>query len=117
MKKPKVGVNVGVIIAVFAVALLTIIVTIGVLREHKYLKFKGWRMLQSGKRDTTIGVKSSGTTVRRETEKTKKKKKKKRLSPQKKLQSLLGPSQLGFSRLKTYDSDSEEEEFPVFNRV
>ena len=33
------------------------------------------------------------------------------------LHSLLGPSQLGFSRLRTYDSDSEADEFPVFNRV
>ncbi len=33
------------------------------------------------------------------------------------LHSLLGPSRPGFSRLKTYDSDSEDEAFPVFNRV
>ena len=114
--KSIVGVNVGVIVAVFAVATLIILVTIGVIKEHKFIKFKTWRILQAGDRDTTIGVKaSSGTTTQRAVEK--KKKKKKRLNPRKKLQSLLGPSQLGFSRLRTYDSDSEEEEFPVFNRV
>lgn len=103
-----------------AVLALAIIITIGVLKEYKYIKFKGWRLLHSHERDTTIGVKPSGTTIRREREKNAtpaKKKKKKRMTPYSRLQSVLGPSKLGFSRLRAYDSDSEEEEFPVFNRV
>ena len=119
-KKPTTGVNVGVVVAVLAVVLLIVLVVIGVLKEHRFIRFQSWRLLQAGERDTTIGVKpNSGTTTQREVdkEKRKKKKKKKKMTPQKKLQSLLGPSNLGFSRLKTYDSNSEDEEFPVFNRV
>ena len=117
--KPTVGVNVGVTIAALAVVALIVLVTVGVLKEHRFIKFQGWRLLQAGERDTTIGVKATeGTTTMREADKMKKRKKKKRrLSPRRKLQSLLGPSQLGFSRLRTYDSNSEDEEFPVFNRV
>lgn len=114
LEKPMAGVNVGVVVAVLAVLALVALVIVGVLKEHRLIRFKSWRLLQAGERDKTIGVKPSGTTMRRAEEK---KKKKKRLTPQKKLQSLLGPSQLGFSRLKTYDSNSEDEEFPVFNRV
>lgn len=115
-KKPMTGVNVGVVVAVLAVVALIALVVIGVLKEHRLIRFKSWRLLQAGERDTTIGVKPTGHTTQREEEK-KKKLKKKRLTPKKKLQSLLGPSHLGFSRLKTYDSNSEDEEFPVFNRV
>lgn len=117
-KKPTAGVNVGIVVAVLAVVALVVLVTVGVLKEHRFIRFQSWRLLQAGERDKTVGVKPSGTTTQREAEKArKKKKKKKRLSPKKKLQSLLGPSNLGFSRLKTYDSNSEDEEFPVFNRV
>lgn len=41
----------------------------------------------------------------------------KKSKAQETLHSLLGPGKFGFSRLRTYDSDSEMEEFPVFNRV
>lgn len=114
-EKPMAGVNVGVVVAVLAVVAVIALVVVGVLKEHRLIRFKGWRLLQAGERDKTIGITSSGTTTRREEEKLRKKKQK--MTPQKKLQSLLGPSHLGFSRLKTYDSNSEDEEFPVFNRV
>ncbi len=111
----------GVVVAVLSIAMLVVLVTIGVIKEHRLIKFNTWRCLQSKDRDTAIGVTPSGTTTQRKEEKDKrekKKKKRKSLNPRKKLQSLLGPSQLGFSRLKNYDSNSEEdEEFPVFNRV
>ena len=110
------GADVGVVVAVLAVVALVALVVVGVLKEHRFIRFQGWRLLQAGDREMTIGVKPSGTTTQREEEKLKKKKRKKK-SPQKKLQGLLGPSHLGFSRLKTYDSNSEDEEFPVFNRV
>ena len=115
---PSVGVNVGVVVAVVAVLALLVLITVGVLKEHRFIRFQGWRLMQAGERDTTVGVKPSGSTTQREVEKEKRRKRKqKKMSPQKKLQSLLGPSNLGFSRLKTYDSNSEDEEFPVFNRV
>lgn len=114
--KPMAGVNVGVVVAVLAVVAVIALVVVGVLKEHRLIRFKSWRLLQAGERDKTIGITPSGTTMRRDEEKRKKKKQKK-LTPQKKLQSLLGPSHLGFSRLKMYDSNSEDEEFPVFNRV
>jgi len=111
--------NVGIVVTVVAVAALALIIAVGVIKEYRHIKFKGWRLLHSEERDATIGVKPSGTTVKRESKKGKKQKKdkKRRLTPYNKLQSVLGQSKLGFSRLKTYDSDSEEEEFPVFNRV
>jgi hypothetical protein len=112
--KPMAGVNVGVVVAVLAVVAVVALVVVGVLKEHRLIRFKSWRLLQAGERDKTVGITPSGTTKRRKQEK---KKKKDHMTPQKKLQSLLGPSQLGFSRLKTYDSNSEDEEFPVFNRV
>ena len=113
------GTNVGIVVTVVAVAALALIIAVGVIKEYRHIKFKGWRLLHSSERNSTIGVKSSGTTVRREkkVKKQKNDRKKKRLTPYNKLQSVLGQSKLGFSRLKTYDSDSEEEEFPVFNRV
>lgn len=117
-KKSTVGVNVGVTIATLAIVALIVLVTVGVLKEHRFIKFQGWRLLQAGERDTTVGIKASdGTTTMREADKKKKRKKKRKMSPRRKLQSLLGPSHLGFSRLRTYDSNSEDEEFPVFNRV
>ena len=116
-RKPTAGVNVGVAVAVVAVAAVIALVVVGVLKEHRLIRFKGWRLMHAGERDKTIGVTPSGTTTRTEKEKKKKKKKGHHVTPQKKLQSLLGPSHLGFSRLKTYDSNSEDEEFPVFNRV
>ncbi len=119
-EKPMVGVNVGVTIAVLGVVALIVLVTVGVLKEHRFIRFQGWRLLQAGERDTTVGIKATdGITTMRDADKKKRKKKKKkrRMSPRRKLQSLLGPSHLGFSRLRTYDSNSEDEEFPVFNRV
>ena len=114
-EKPTTGVNVGVVVAVLAVLALIVLITVGVLKEHRFIRFQSWRLLQAGERDRTVGVKPSGTTTQRDVEKERKKKRK--LTPKKKLQSLLGPSSLGFSRLKTYDSNSEDEDFPVFNRV
>ncbi len=114
-KEQQTNVNVGVVVTVVAVAMLALIISVGVIKEYRHLKFKGWRFVHSGERDATIGVKPSGSTVRREKKGVTKKKKK--MTPYNKLQSVLGASKLGFSRLKTYDSDSEEEEFPVFNRV
>lgn len=117
-KEATAGVSIGVIVAVLAVITLIMLVVVGVLKEHKLIKFQSWRFLQAGERETTIGVEPSGTITQTEAEKAKKKtRRRKKMSPKKKLQSLLGPSHLGFSRLKTYDSNSEDEEFPVFNRV
>ena len=99
-------VNLGVIIAVFVMATVFGLILIGVLKEHKYLRFRGAVCLRRGK----VGVESVNGKVNGMT-------KKKRSNPKKMLHSLLGPSKLGFSRLRTYDSDSEDEEFPVFNRV
>ena len=103
----KVGsINLGVIIAVFVLATVFGLILIGVLKEHKYLRFRGAVCLRRGKVAVeSVNGKATGVT------------KKKRSNPKKTLHSLLGPSKLGFSRLRTYDSDSEEEEFPVFNRV
>lgn len=101
------SVNLGVIIAVFVLATVFGLILIGVLKEHKYLRFRGAVCLRRGKVaiESVNGKATTGVT------------KKKRSNPKKTLHSLLGPSKLGFSRLRTYDSDSEEEEFPVFNRV
>ena len=100
-------VNLGVFIAVFVLVTVFVLILIGVLKEHKYLRFKGAVCLRRGRVAVATNGKVNGTAT----------KKKKKPNPKKTLHSLLGPSQLGFSRLKTYDSDSEEEEFPVFNRV
>lgn len=97
-------VNLGAIIAAFVLATVFVLILIGVLKEHKYLRFRGAVCLRRGR----VAVESNGKINRSA---------KKRSSPKNKLHSLLGPSKLGFSRLRTYDSDSEEEEFPVFNRV
>lgn len=99
-------VNLGVIIAVFVLATVFGLILIGVLKEHKYLRFRGALCLRRGK----VAIESVNGKANSVT-------KKKRSNPKKTLHSLLGPSKLGFSRLRTYDSDSEEEEFPVFNRV
>lgn len=116
------GVNASVVVTVVAVLALAVVIVIGVLKENKYTRIKGWRLMYSLKRDPNADIKPRGTTIRRERAenavpvKTKTKKKKK-TTPYSRLQSMLGPSKLGFSRLRAYDSDSEEEEFPVFNRV
>ena len=96
--------NFGIFIAIFVVVVLVLIVVFGILREHKYLK--KLRNYVKLRRKTAGAIEGGGVAVETRGK-----------SPQKTLQSLLGPSQLGFSRLKTYDSDSEAEEFPVFNRV
>lgn len=97
-------VNLGVFIAIIVMVIIFVLILIGVLKEHKYLRFKGAVCLRRGKVPIHSNGKVNGAT-------------KLRSNPKKTLHSLLGPSQLGFSRLRTYDSDSEEEEFPVFNRV
>lgn len=97
-------VNLGVFIAIIVMVIIFVLILIGVLKEHKYLRFKGAVCLRRGKVPVHSNGKVNGAM-------------KLRSNPKKKLHSLLGPSQLGFSRLRTYDSDSEEEEFPVFNRV
>lgn len=94
--------NFGIFIAIFVVVVLVLIVVFGLLREHKYLK--KIRNYVNLRRKTAGPVEGGGVAVEAK-------------SPKNTLQSLLGPSQFGFSRLKTYDSDSEAEEFPVFNRV
>ena len=78
--------------AIIVVALLIILVTVGILKEHKHLRYSIRR----------------GCCRRRH---------KKKPDPRKTLNALLGPSQLGFSRLRTYDSDSEVDEFPIFSRL
>ena len=78
--------------AIIVVALLIILVTVGILKEHKNLRYSIRR----------------GCYRRRH---------KKKPDPRKTLNALLGPSQLGFSRLRTYDSDSEVDEFPIFSRL
>ena len=95
--------NAGIFVAIFVVVLVILLVVFGILREHKYLKklrlYVGSRRKQKGAADAGgVGVETHGRKG-------------------KPLHSLLGASRPGFSRLKTYDSDSEEEEFPVFNRV
>ena len=98
-------VNLGLLIAIIVMVIVFVLILIGVLKEHKYLRFKGAVCLRRGKVPVNSNGKVNGATS------------KFRSNPKKALHSLLGPSQLGFSRLRTYDSDSEEEEFPVFNRV
>ena len=107
-KKPAASISVGIFIAVFVMVTIFVLILIGVLKEHKYLRFRGAVCLRRGKVPVDTNGKVNGTTSQ---------KKKKKSNPRKALQALLGPSKLGFSRLRTYDSDSEEEEFPVFNRV
>ena len=97
-------VNLGLFIAIIVMVIVFVLILIGVLKEHKYLRFRGAVCLRRGKVPVHSNGKVNGTS-------------KLRSNPKKALHSLLGPSQLGFSRLRTYDSDSEEEEFPVFNRV
>ncbi len=97
-------VNLGVFIAIIVMVIIFVLILIGVLKEHKYLRFRGAVCLRRGKVPVHSNGKVNGAM-------------KLRSNPKKTLHSLLGPSQLGFSRLRTYDSDSEEEEFPVFNRV
>ena len=97
-------VNLGLFIAIIVMVIVFVLILIGVLKEHKYLRFRGAVCLRRGKVPVHSNGKVNGTS-------------KLRSNPKKALQSLLGPSKLGFSRLRTYDSDSEEEEFPVFNRV
>jgi hypothetical protein len=98
-------VNLGLLIAIIVMVIIFVLILIGVLKEHKYLRFRGAVCLRRGKVPIHSNGKSNGAIS------------KLRSNPKKALHSLLGPSQLGFSRLRTYDSDSEEEEFPVFNRV
>ena len=97
-------VNIGVFIAIIVMVVVFVLILIGVLKEHKYLRFRGAVCLRRGKVPVHSNGKVNGSM-------------KMKSHPKKTLHSLLGPSQLGFSRLRTYDSDSEEEEFPVFNRV
>lgn len=78
--------------AILVVLLLIILVTVGILKEHKNLRYSIRR----------------GCCKRRH---------RKKPDPRKTLNALLGPSQLGFSRLRTYDSDSEVDEFPIFSRL
>ena len=82
----------GLFAAIFAIVALILVVVVGILKEHRFLRFRTRRV-------GTTQASSEGKTSR-ET-----------------LHSLLGPSKLGFSRLRTYDSDSEVEEFPIFSRV
>lgn len=93
--------NAGIFIAIFVVVAIVLIAIFGILREHKYLK--RLRLYAQSKRKPgvpgDVAVEMRGKL------------------PKRTLQSLLGRSQLGFSRLKTYDTDSEAEDFPVFNRV
>ena len=96
--------NIGVIVAVIVMVVVFVLILVGVLKEHRYLRFRGAVCLRRGK----VPVHSNGRVNSAM---------KLKSNPKKTLHSLLGPSQLGFSRLRTYDSDSEEEEFPVFNRV
>ena len=98
-------VNLGLLIAIIVMVIIFVLILVGVLKEHKYLRFRGAVCLRRGK----VPVHSNGRVNGAAS--------KLRSNPKKTLHSLLGPSQLGFSRLRTYDSDSEEEEFPVFNRV
>ena len=103
--KKESNINIGVFIAIFVMAAVFVLILIGVLKEHKYLRFRGAVCLRRGKVPIHSNGRANGGTP------------KSKSNPKKTLHSLLGPSQLGFSRLRTYDSDSEEEEFPVFNRV
>jgi hypothetical protein len=81
----------GLFVAIFAIVALILVVVVGILKEHRFLRFRARR----------VGTQASSEgKTSRET-----------------LHSLLGPSKLGFSRLRTYDSDSEVEEFPIFSRV
>ena len=105
-----ISVNASVVVAVLAVLALVIIITLGVLKEYKYIRFNGWRLLHSYDRDKT-----SSPATRRENSVLVKTRKRK-MTPYSRLQAALGPSKLGFSRLRTEETDSEEE-FPVFNRV
>lgn len=98
-------VNLGLLIAIIVMVIVFVLILIGVLKEHKYLRFRGAVCLRRGKVPVNSNGKVNGAAS------------KLRSNPKKALHSLLGPSQLGFSRLRTYDSDSEDEEFPVFNRV
>ena len=82
----------GLFAAIFAITALILVVVIGILKEHRYCRF-GLKKLSRKAKET------------------------KAKTPRDALNSLLGPSKLGFSRLRTYDSDSEVEEFPIFSRV
>ena len=82
----------GLFAAIFAIVGLILVVVVGILKEHRFLRFRTRRIMTQ-----TSG--GEGKTSREA------------------LHSLLGPSKLGFSRLRTYDSDSEAEEFPIFSRV
>ncbi len=95
--------NIGIFVAIFVVVLVILIILVGILREHKYLK--KLRLYVGSRRKTAGAAEAGGVKVEARGKKG---------IP---LRSLLGPSRPGFSRLKTYDSDSEDEDFPVFNRV
>ena len=107
-KKKATSISVGIFVAVAVMVTVFVLILIGVLKEHKYLRFRGAVCLRRGKVAVDSNGKMNGTGS---------KSTKRKSNPRKTLHSLLGPSKLGFSRLRTYDSDSEEEEFPVFNRV
>ena len=81
----------GLFAAIFAIVGLILVVVVGILKEHRFLRFRTRRLVTE--------TPAEGKTSREA------------------LHSLLGPSKLGFSRLRTYDSDSEAEEFPIFSRV
>ena len=85
----------GVFVTIFIVVILIIIVMVGILKEHRYLRVFWWKVKSTKKPSTPRTQKRTKDP----------------------LHSILGPSQLGFSRLRTYDSDSEIEEFPIFSRV
>ena len=80
----------GLFAALFAVVVLILVVVLGILKEHRFCRFGLKKLSQNAKQ---------------------------KQHPRDALHSLLGPSQLGFSRLRTYDSDSEVEDFPIFSRV
>lgn len=82
----------GLFVAIFAIVGLILVVVVGILKEHRFLRFRTRRAM----------IQASGEKGKTSREA---------------LHSLLGPSKLGFSRLRTYDSDSEAEEFPIFSRV
>ena len=82
----------GLFAAIFAIVGLILVVVVGILKEHRFFRF-----LRTRRGSRVVATENK--------------------SPRETLHSLLGPSKLGFSRLRTYDSDSEVEEFPIFSRV
>ncbi len=98
----------GLLASLSFMAILVVLVVGGIMSKQGVFR-NSWAKVAGITKGTTGKCSKGGGTHGN--------KEKKKSTARDTLHSLLGPGKFGFSRLRTYDSDSEREEFPVFNRV